>query len=219
MRNEFLDKVSKYFKKLIENDEEYDKMMDEMDKMKTALKDMKHNVSDKFKSTENQMVKKGYDLYEKSIQNIGSKTMDAIRKWDPEFDLLDFEKEAQYIFEEVYAKYLEHDIEYLEGVCTNEALGYFKSMINVQVADQSVPKFKNIVFMKNFSLNTATIHQDSGLPLFQFMLEFAEINCFVHKDNPEEIINGYDNNLEYIKFMFVLSPWEYADVGKCMLNY
>ena len=68
--------------------------------------------------------------------------------------------------------------------------------------------------MKNFSLNTATIHKDSGLPMFQFMLEFAEINCFVNKNDPEEIVNGYDNNLEYVKFMFVLSPWENADVGK-----
>lgn len=213
-RNKFMDKLSSYFQKAIEDDEEYEKMMQEMDKMKSSLKEMRHNVSDKLQSSDVEMVKKGFDIYEKTIKNMGSKTMDAIRKWDPEFDLLEFEREAQHIFEEVYAKYLEHDVEYLEGVCANEALGYFKSMINFHASTDSEPKFKNIVFMKNFSMNTTTIHQDTGTPLFQFSLEFAEINCFVNKFNPEEVVSGYDNNLEYVKFNFVLSPWEDADVGR-----
>lgn len=213
-RNKFMGKLSTYFQRAIENDEEYEKMIQEMDKMKNSLKEIKHNVSDKLQSSDVEMVKKGFDIYEKTIKNMGSKTMDAIRKWDPEFDLLEFEREAQYIFEEVYAKFLEHDVEYLEGVCANEALGYFKSMINFHESTESVPKFKNIVFMKNFSMNTTTIHQESGTPLFQFTLEFAEINCFVSKFNPEEVVSGYDNNLEYVKFNFVLSPWESADVGR-----
>lgn len=189
-------------------------MMEEMEKMKTSLKDIEDNVSNKIKSSDVKVVKKGYDLYERSIKNMGSQTMNAIRKWDPEFDLLEFEKEAQYIFEEIYSKYLEHDVEFLEGVCANDALGLFKSLIMHRETLDAIPKYNKIVFMKNFSMNTTTIHPDTGIPLFQFSLEFAEIDCLVKKFIPEEIVSGYDNNLEYIKYSFVLSPWDEADVGK-----
>ena len=218
-RNELLGMVSNYFTDKTKDDDEYDKMIDEMDRLKSSLRDLKENISDKIKSSDIEVVQKGVDLYEKTIKNIGSKTMVAIRKWDPEFDLLEFEVEAQYIFEEIYSKYLQHDLDYIEGVCSSEALGYFKSMITVQQMENSIPKFQKIVFVKSFSLSTATIHHESGIPLFQFNLEFAEINCLVNKDDPEEIINGYENNLEYTKFMFVLCPWDNADVGKFFYKY
>ena len=214
IRNKLLDRISGYFQNIIKDDEEYENMMAEMEKMKTSLRDIEDNVSNKIKSSDMKVVQKGYTIYESTIKKMGSQTMDAIRKWDPDFDLLDFEKEAQYIFEEIYTKFLEHDITYLEGVCANDALGLFKSMILQHETLDAIPKFNNIVFMKNFSMNTTTIHPDSGIPLFQFSLEFAEINCLVKKFIREEIVSGYDNNLEYIKYTFVLSPWDEADVGK-----
>ena len=45
------------------------------------------------------------------------------------FDTEEFEKEIQYIFEQVYSSYLNHELELIEQVCFGEALGYFKSLI------------------------------------------------------------------------------------------
>jgi hypothetical protein len=212
-RNAVLSRISDYFSSLVENDEEYEKMMEEMDQMKTSLKEIRHNVSDKIKSSDSEVVKKGYEIYETKIQNMGSKLMSDIRKWDPDFDLLDFEKEAQLIFEQVYGKYLEHDIDYLEGVCSSSALGFFKSKITYHLSLEAEPKFKNFLYMKSFSLSSSTIEPESGTPMFRFMVDVAQIDCLVSKYNIDDIVFGYENNIEHVKIDFVLVPWKDADIG------
>ena len=212
-------KIGDYFKKISEDDEEYEKMVEEFEKLKNSMKDMKGNVKLKVNTSDTTVIQKGIDLYDKAKSKIGSRTIDAIRKWDPEFDIIDFEFEAKHIFEEIYAKYLEHDVEYLEGVCASEGLGYFKSMIKMQEALGAEPKFKNFVFIKSFSMNNGFVYPETGLPVFEFLIDFSQIHCLVRSDDNDILVDGHDNNLEYLKFSFILAPSEDADVGKFFLLF
>lgn len=52
-----------------------------------------------------------------------------MRKIDPEFDVFDLEKESTAIFESSFNLYLEGDIDMIEKCCSEQALGYFKTLI------------------------------------------------------------------------------------------
>jgi len=52
-----------------------------------------------------------------------------MRKYDPSFDLWQLENEAKEIFLLAYNKYLEGDLDVLEKMCADSALGYFKVLI------------------------------------------------------------------------------------------
>lgn len=209
-----MNKLVNFFEKVAEDDEEYEKMLKEFEEFKSSLKDMKGNVKQKIKTTDLGVFQKGIDYADTITSKFGPKTIEIMRKWDPDFNLLDFEEEAKFIFEKIYSKYLQHDIEYLNGVCANEGLGYFKSMIQSQIETDREPKFKKILFIKWFSMKNAIVHPDSGLPIFEFLVDFSEIQCMIQKSDPEVIVDGYDNNLEYKKFLFILAPFDLADVGK-----
>jgi hypothetical protein len=59
----------------------------------------------------------------------------------PDFDLVEFELEIQYIFEQLYRSILRHEIEPIESVCLGEALGHAKSIIESQKLKKAHPKF------------------------------------------------------------------------------
>lgn len=213
-RNYLMERVNGYFQKISENDEEYEKMQDEFEKLKVSIQNAKENVQQKVATSDSKVFQKSVDIYGSVKKKMGSQTIDKMRAWDPEFDLLEFESEAKFIFEMVYAKFLEHDLEYLEEVCASEALAFFKSTMKVQQAMGAMPKFPKPMFIKSFAMRNAFVHMESGLPVFEFLTEFAEINCLVSMVDPELVLEGHDNNLEYTKFVFVLTPSDDADIGK-----
>lgn len=213
-RNLLMEKVNSYFKKISEDDEEYEKMLEEFEKLKSSIRDAKENVQQKVSSTDSKVFQKGVDLYDNVKKKMGSQTMEKMKSWDPDFDLIEFESEAKFIFETVYSKFLEHDIEYLEEVCASEALGYFKATIRMQETLGGRPKFPKPMFIKTFNMSNAFVHPESGLPVFTFLVDFAEISCLVSIVDPETVIEGHDNNLEYTKFNFVLAPSDDIDIGK-----
>lgn len=213
-RNYLMEKVNTYIKKVCEDDEEYEKMQEEFEKLKTSIQNAKENVQQKVATSDSKVFQKSVDIYGSVKKKVGSQTIDKMRAWDPEFDLLEFESEAKFIFDMVYAKFLEHDIEYLEEVCASEALGYFKSTIKMQQAMGAIPKFQKPMFIKSFVMKNAFVHMESGLPVFEFLTEFAEISCLVSLMDPDLVLEGHDNNLEYSKFVFMLTPSDYADIGR-----
>lgn len=206
-------KMNTYLKKLAEDDEEYEKMLDEFKELKSSYKASKSNIQQTVKSSESTIIQKGIDIVDKTKTKMGSKAMEIIKKNDPDFDLLEFEEEALFIFEKIYSKFLEQDLEYLEGVCVNDAFGYFKSII-VQQQELGVhQKYKSPLFIKSFTLNNGVVHPETSLPMFDFLVEFSEIHCLVKNDEPDVIVEGYESNMLYTKFTFVLAPYDLADVG------
>lgn len=63
---------------------------------------------------------------EKIKEKLNADAIEEMRKRDPEFDIDIFEREVQYIFEEVYSAFLKHDIKFIEKVCGAEALAHFR---------------------------------------------------------------------------------------------
>lgn len=206
-------KMNTYLKKLAEDDEEYEKMLEEFKELKSSYKESKSNIQQTVKSSENTIIQKGIDIVDKTKSKMGSKAMEIIKKHDPDFDLLEFEEEALYIFETIYSKFLEQDMEYLEGVCVNDAFGYFKNIIAQQQELGVHQKYKSPVFIKSFKLNNGVVHPETSLPMFDFLVEFTEIHCLVKNEEPDVIVEGYDSNMSYTQFTFVLAPYDLADVG------
>lgn len=53
--------------------------------------------------------------------------MSFMKEEDPTFDIENFEKQLQYIFETVYNSYLSHDLDNISLHCISEGLSYFRA--------------------------------------------------------------------------------------------
>lgn len=81
--------------------------------------------------------------------NIGSTgpALDRMKEMHPDFDLFELEDEVIHIFTEVYHEYLKGNLDYVEKVCSGEALGYFQASIKSWEEMQVQPFSKEIWFL------------------------------------------------------------------------
>ena len=71
-----------------------------------------------------------------------SKAIKAMRLRDPNFDLFTLEYQSKVIFESIYLLYLQGELETLQKVCGERAIGYLKVLLKKREAEKSEPKYK-----------------------------------------------------------------------------
>lgn len=56
---------------------------------------------------------------------MNNEVLDYMMENFPDFDLEIFEKEIEYIFNDIYIAYLNHNLNAIKDTCISEAYGYF----------------------------------------------------------------------------------------------
>ncbi|KRX00901.1 hypothetical protein PPERSA_09507 [Pseudocohnilembus persalinus] len=173
---------------------EYQTFKTEMSQFKEDFKDHVHN-------SPSNLVQGGLYVIDKaSSEHQIAKSIKEMRKYDPEFDLWELEKESRVIFETAYNHYLEGDIDILEKYCSEQALGYFKTLIKQRKAQNCSPKYKQLWTCDRSMFNKA-FFPDSILPVFQFNIKMQEIYCNVD-DITGKIVDGSDDRVMAYDFIF-----------------
>lgn len=125
------------------------------------------------------------------------KAVQRMRKVYPEFDLFELEDDTKEIFQRLYEAYLRRELEYVEKVAEDQALGYFKASIIRWEEMQVKPKVDRIWFLDSVELHSAEIIQ--SFPVFQFMIRMQDVDCLVSTKPEDEdkdvIISGGVNNI------------------------
>lgn len=189
-----------------EDDEELNKALDEMEREYDefrqgfdTLKDRTLNIAEK-----NILYKKTKEGYKKLREKVNNSVATHMAKHYPNFDMDFFEKQIQFIFEELYCNYLNHNMEKIKLTCLSEARGFFKSKIEVQKTNKKIHKYKAIFNLRMPILESATMVNDS--PLFVFSIQFHELVCLVDQNDPEVILEGGESGKTYNDFLLYVIP-------------
>ncbi|CAD8072647.1 unnamed protein product [Paramecium primaurelia] len=174
---------------------------------KAEMKQFKADLSDKIQNHPSNFVQ--VSLYAAKTVTNESDVARAIRQMrmiDPDFDLYELEKEAKVIFEQIYNLYLLGDLESLQKVCGEAALGYFKVLLKKQEAEKSEPKHKQLWNVDEIRFTRASIPDSVKLPVFVFTIKTQEIFCYVSKTDRSKIVDGDDERIMSMDYQFALTP-------------
>src|SRR3990167_792449 len=143
-----------------------------------------------------------------------SKAVERMRKVYPEFDLFELEDDTREIFQRLYEAFLRRDLEYVEKVAEDQALGYFKASIIRWEEMQVRPKVDKIWFLDAVELQDASIVQ--SFPVFTFMIRMQDIDCLISTKPEDEgkdvIISGGENNITSSSYMISLMLHDNPDL-------
>lgn len=133
-----------------------------------------------------------------------------MRNIDPTFDLYELEDDAKGIFEAAYTAYLQADLELLEKMCGEMALGYFKVLLRKMEAEKCEPKYKYLWQIDAATFSTALI-PEKRLPVFVFLIKTQEIHCNISKID-KTIVDGDDERLMNYEYSFAITPHQSPDL-------
>ncbi|CAD8128457.1 unnamed protein product [Paramecium sonneborni] len=111
-------------------------------------------------------------------------------KFDPNFDLYELENEAKVILEQIYNLYLVGDLESLQKVCREAAIGYFKVFLKKLEAEvfqfdiliqKSEPNHKQLWNVDEIRFTRASIPDSVKLPALIFTI-LVDIILFIYKN-------------------------------------
>eukprot|EP01017_Pseudomicrothorax_dubius_P019126 TRINITY_DN21051_c0_g1_i1.p1 TRINITY_DN21051_c0_g1~~TRINITY_DN21051_c0_g1_i1.p1 ORF type:complete len:131 (-),score=51.14 TRINITY_DN21051_c0_g1_i1:108-443(-) len=94
----------------------------------------KEEIKETINQSDNTAVVTSRVVVDKVIRN--SSTAEAVlamKKIDPDFDIIDMEEEVTHIFEKVHNAYLSNDTETLSKLCSSDALGFHKALLRVRI--------------------------------------------------------------------------------------
>ena len=189
-----------------EEDKELNKALDDMEREYDefrqgfdTLKDRTLNLAEK-----NIIYNKGKEAFQKLRDKVNNDVATHMSKHYPDFDMDFFEKELQFIFEDMYHNYLKHDMKKIELVCLSEARGFFKSKIEEQKTNKKVHKHKGIFNLRMPILEQAMMV--SNTPLFVFSIQFHELVCLVEQNNHEVIVEGGESGKTYNDLLLYVMP-------------
>ncbi|CAD8123696.1 unnamed protein product [Paramecium sonneborni] len=174
---------------------------------KSEMKQFKADLSDRIQNHPNNFVQ--VSLYAaKTVTNESNvaRAIKQMRMIDPNFDIYELEKEAKVIFEQIYNLYLVGDLESLQKVCGEAALGYFKVLLKKQEAEKSEPKHKQLWNVDEIRFTRASIPDSVKLPVFIFTIKTQEIFCYVSKTDKSKIVDGDDERIMSMDYQFALTP-------------
>ncbi|CAD8122867.1 unnamed protein product [Paramecium sonneborni] len=174
---------------------------------KAEMRQFKSDLSERIQNHPNNFVQ--VSLYAAKTVKNESAVARAIRQMrliDPDFDLYELEKEAKVIFEQIYNLYLVGDLESLQKVCGEAALGYFKVLLKKQEAEKSEPKHKQLWNVDEIRFTRASIPDSVKLPVFVFTIKTQEIFCYVSKTDRTKIVDGDDERIMSMDYQFALTP-------------
>jgi len=191
-------------KKHVRNSESYKNFVEsdaykELQQIKTDYLEAKKNFRDEISGSQNPFIVVSRDLLDKvQVKSTTAHATNLMRKIDPNFDLFEFEKEVDFIFKKFFEAFLNDDIDFLEKVSANAALGMMSGVIKARKELKAECKYKELLWIdKAQFISTNLPEQDN--PVFVFRLYCQEISCLVSKQD-RKVVQGEDNSVESCQY-------------------
>ena len=141
-----------------------------------------------------------------------AKAVKEMKKYDPEFDLLELAFEAEEVFKEFFCNFLEGNLEYLEKVCGMAGLAVVKGDIKRREVEGWRYKYTDILDLRNVNFLGGQVPEKLP-PQFTYTLEIQEINCKVSVKDENEVKEGSENAILQSTYRIVLSRHSEPDVA------
>ena len=182
--------------KQIMQSEEYKNMKQKYREVKQETSEFKEDFKDEVETTQNPVVGGARSVTDYVFRETDlSKAIGKMKQYDPEFDVLDLHYEIEEIFIDLFDNYLEGDLEYLQKFWGDAALAVIKTEFQRRVKEGWEHKYKELLFCNDANLVLGAVPEDN-LPRFTFTISAQDINWKVSKKDPNEIVEGGDNDIE-----------------------
>ena len=182
----------------------------EMREAKFYREDATENLVNRMGNSNNTVLKTADLLRQAARERLGVAGSLEMYRRDPNFNFSAFEDELKHYFVEAYNKFTEHDVKYIEKSCAGSAYAMFMSQILVEQKAGLVRLCPGITNMHSFSIYRSAM--DSENPVFVCKAKFYEINCLVHKDDPETVVEGNANKLTMKDFILIFMQHPKPDI-------
>lgn len=176
--------------------EEYKDFMKNYREIKVEAKEFKEDFKDEVETTQNPVVGGIRGMSDKVLgETTLSQAIRKMRRYDPEFEILDLNYEIEEIFVDMFDNYLEGELEYLEKFCGEACLAIIKADIQRRQKEFWEYKYKELIFCTDTNLVQGNLGDDN-MPRFAFTFTTQDINCRVSTKDSKEIIEGGDSELQ-----------------------
>lgn len=217
LRMKLMEKIdnSDTFKDLRETDnyKEWKKEMSDSGKSYEVFKD---NIQHSVESSNNPIFKGTSVVYSK-VKEMSKQTTNAVtemKRRDPDFDYLVLEEDAISIFEIIFTTFYAKDLETLDMMTEDTALGFFKVSFNVWEQKECEPKYPFLWDIDKCYFSHGLMVD--GEPTFTFNVVVQEIFCLQalvpDENGVHQIVDGADDRLQQANYTFTLAPNYDADV-------
>jgi Tim44-like domain len=141
-----------------------------------------------------------------------ARAVKEMKKYDPEFDVLELQYEAEEVFKEFFCNFLAGNLEYLEKVSGMAGLAIVKGDIKRRETEGWRHKYTDILDSRNVLFQGGQVPEKMP-PQFTFTIEIQEINCKVSVKDENQITDGGEENILQTSYRFVLSRHENPDMA------
>lgn len=208
---DFLSHLKNKLVSTLGKNEDFNELVKEWENLKESTSEIKENITNRIVYSENVVVNKTVDLYDKIKTKLSPDVYIEMRRRYPDFEMEVFEEEVKHIFLEMYKHYLQHDLGYIEKVCAADAYATFSTLINTQKEQGLVHKYQEILHVQDFSIDSSMMTENKT-PLFICTLKFYEIECLVDKLDPYKVVEGNLSWSTFRDFAFFLIPHPKPDI-------
>ena len=199
-------------KKVLES-EEYKEFKKKYREVKLEASEFKEDFKDEVETTQNPVVGSartvGDYVFRETDLSMAIGKMTAV---DPEFDVLDLTYEVEEIFVDMFNSYLEGDLEYLEKFWGEACLAVIKGEIQRRQKEGWEHKYKEMLFCMEPNLLEGRLGEDNK-PRFTYTITMQDMNCKVSAKNPEEIVEGGENEIQQWIYKITVKLHDEADIA------
>lgn len=176
-----------------------------LEKMRAEMREFKGNLKEEIDNSQNPLIRhtrEATDLI--FMESSVAKAVKEMKKYDPEFDLLELAFEAEEVFKEFFCNFLEGNLEYLEKTCGMAGLAVVKGDIKRREVEGWRYKYTDILDLRNVNFLGGQVPEKLP-PQFTYTIEIQEINCKVSVKDENEVKEGSENAILQSTYRIVLS--------------
>ncbi|EGR29191.1 hypothetical protein IMG5_161070 [Ichthyophthirius multifiliis] len=158
--------------------------------LKRQVKEVKQTYDESVKTSFKSVISNINFLKENTSKDDNiQKSIEIIRKFDPEFTVNDIDTSIISVFTRAYEAHLGNDFIVIDKTCTGEASGYFKSVQNVWAQQKIKPKYTKIWDITKSNIEKCEISQ-MGQPTFYVTIHCQNHHCYVDQQKKNIIKEG-----------------------------
>jgi hypothetical protein len=177
----------------------------QLEAIRAEMQEFKGNLREGVDSSQNPLIRHTREATDMIFMESNcARAIKEMKKYDPDFDVLELAFEAEEVFKEFFCNFLSGNLEYLEKVSGMAGLAIVKGDIKRREVEGWKHKYTDFLDLRNVNFLGGQVPEKQP-PQFTYTLEVQEINCKVSVKNENEIKEGGDNNILSSTYRIVLS--------------
>lgn len=184
-----------------------------LEKVRAEMQEFKSNLREGIDNSQSpviQSTRQATDMI--FMESNCARAIKEMKKYDPNFDILELDYEAEEVFKEFFCNFLEGNLEYLEKVCGMAGLAVVKGDLKVRETEGWRHKYTDFLDLRNVNFLGGQIPEKMP-PQFTYTIEVQEINCRVSVKDENEIKQGSEESIMQTTYRIVLSRHEEPDLA------